>query len=163
MSKETLARAANSTDLGMEADVVHDVDRLMAMACGDTLGSLLLRFRESGQSQWGHRIVLILARRLKDQQHLGRDIAVKVAAAALEEFAQDHCSECHGARQLVLDKLTVVCSACDGSGKERWSNAARRERIGAYGARIDAGMESCHRWMGNAVGALLAHASARLA
>ena len=162
MSKESLARATNSTDLTVEEGVVHDADRLAAMALGDALGGLLLRFRESDQPQWGRRIALILARCIADRQHIGRDIALRTAVAALEEFRNPHCVVCNGARELVGANLRVVCDSCGGSGKQRHTDATRRERIGTYGSRIDAGMAQAHADMASALGAYLSNANARL-
>lgn len=163
MSKESLARAANSNNLEMASGVVHDVDRLTAMATGDVLGGLLLRFRESDQPQWAKRISLILAKRIGDKHRLTRGISLRTAVAALEEFRSPNCSVCLGARVRMFDQLKVICSGCEGSGQQRFDNASRRARIGTYGRLIDSAMSDCHRWMTDSVSAFLGHAAGRLA
>lgn len=162
MSKETLARANNSTDLGMVEGVVKDIDRVAAMAGGDELGGLLLRYRESEQEQWARRIVQLLGRRVADKHRLTPNMATRVAIAALREFRSPHCTECNGARQMVIDKLTIICQVCDGSGKARFTNASRTEVLGSYSSLLDSAMATAHTTMANAVGALLGHAAGRL-
>lgn len=163
MSKESLARATNSTNMEMEPGVVHDADRVAAMAGGNTLGGLLLRFRESAQPQWARRISLILARRVLHKYRLGHEIALRTAVCALEEFHSPHCITCGGAKELVGANLRVVCDACGGTGKQRYTNGSRRARIGTYGARIDLAMADAHRDMANALAAYLHHANGKLA
>lgn len=162
MSRESFARANNSVNLEMESGVTHDVDRLTAMAGGNTLGGLLLRFRESEQPQWAKRIVLILAKRVAAAQNLTRSIAIRVAVCALEEFRSPWCGVCNGAREVLFDKIKITCGSCAGSGLQRRTNAARRARIGTYGARIDAGMAACHKDMANALAAFISRAAWRL-
>ena len=163
MSKEALARANNSSNLELESGVVRDADRLTAMAFGDTLGGLLLRFRESAQPQWAKRIVLILAKRIGDRHNLTRDIAIRTATCALTEFRDPHCVVCGGARVRMFEQVKITCAGCDGTGRQRFDNAARRAQIGTYGSRIDAAMSDCHQHMANALGAFLGSANARLA
>ncbi len=162
MSSETLARAANSVDLAFEPNVVHDVDRVAAMAGGNALGGLLFRFAEAQQPRWGYQIALILANRAMKRHAIGRELAQKIGAAALLEFASPHCVTCNGARELVLDELKVICEACGGSGKQRYSNTSRRALVGTYGKRIDDAFADCHNDMANALGAFVGHANGRL-
>ena len=162
MSKESLARATNSTDLTVESGAVHDADRLAAMATGDALGGLLLRFRESDQLQWGRRIALVLANRIIRKFRLEREIATRTAIAALEEYWQPHCIACGGAGALMLEQLRVVCEPCHGSGKQRYTDGTRRARIGTYGTRIGDAMAFAHQEMANGLGAYLGHAAGRL-
>ena len=162
MSSEAFARAENSSDLGMKSGVVHDIDRVIAIAGGDTLGGLLFRVRDAGQPQWSRRVVLILARRMMGRHHLGRAIAEAAAAVALEEFVFPHCRVCGGARELMGANLKVTCDACGGSGRQRYSDAHRRARIGTYGRLIDLGIADAHKDMNNAVSGLLARAHGRL-
>lgn len=162
MSKETLAKAANSTDLGMVEGVVKDIDRVAAMAGGDELGGLLLRYRESDQPQWARRIVQLVGRRVADKHRVTPNEATRIAIAALREFHSPHCVACHGARVMVLDNLKIECESCHGSGKERFTDASRAEVIGKYNSLIDAAVATAHKVMANAAGALLAHAAGRL-
>ena len=162
MSQESLARATNSKNLEMEPGVVHDADRLAAAASGDALGGLLLRFRESEQPRWGHRIVLILTNRIIERHKLTRSIAYKAALAALWEFHSPHCEVCNGARVRVIDQLKVICAGCEGSGKQLFTDKSRSKFIGAYSKRIDDAMADTHRWMQNSLGAYLGHAASRL-
>jgi hypothetical protein len=159
-----MARANNTSDLGMDvaANVVHDADRLAAMAGGNTLGGLLLRFRESEQPQWARRIVLIEAARIVDRYKIGRGIACKVATQALIEFYSPHCPACGGARELVIDQVKVACDTCGGVGKRRWKDAERREVIGTYGRRIDDAMTQALRDYEGALSGYLGHAAAKL-
>jgi hypothetical protein len=147
----------------MEPGVVRDADRLAAMAGGNTLGGLLLRFRESEQPQWARRIALILISKIVNKYRLGRSLATRVAVAALEEFRNPHCVACNGARVMLLEKVKITCGACDGTGKQRFDDASRRARIGAYGPRIDAAMTSAHEWMSGALATCMSRASGRLA
>ena len=163
MSRESLARATNSTNLELESGVVHDADRLAAAAGGDTLGGLLLRVTDSAQPRWLKQIMLILARRVMDKHDLPRPVSHRIAMTALDEFRDPHCGTCKGARVMIIDQLKIVCAACEGSGKERFTNGSRRARIGTYGRRIDEAVSDCHRWMQDALSAYLSAAAARLA
>jgi hypothetical protein len=167
MSKlhETLTRAVATSDLGMEAEVVHDVDRVAAMGLGakGDLGSLVFRFARAEQPQWGRRIVLVLANRIIRRHAIGRQMAEKIAAVALLEFARPHCRSCGGARETMVGEVKQVCTACGGSGVERYTNAERRDLIGAYGKRVDDAMADCHRDLTNALAGFLGHVAGRLA
>lgn len=162
MSKETLAKATNSSNMEMEPNVTHDADRVAAMAGGNVLGGLLLRFREGEQPQWAKRIVLILARRMVLRQHLTRSIAERTACAALEEFRSPYCTSCRGARETMIGRLKLTCPACEGSGRQHHTDASRRARIGTYGRRIAEAMDEAHKDMSSALGAYLGHAAGRL-
>ena len=162
MSGEAFARAENSSDLGFEEDVVHDVDRLTALAGGSTLGGYLFRVREAGQPAWSRRVVLILAARMVRKHRIGRSIANAAAACCLEEFVFPHCRTCGGAREIVGTHLRVECDQCGGSGKQRYGNGYRRAKIGTYGRAIDLAMAEAHVQMTNALGAFLGRASGRL-
>ena len=165
MSKESLARATNSQNMEMESGVTHDADRVAAMAGGNTLGGLLLRYRESAQPRWGHRIVLILGARIVDKYAIGRAISNRVALAALQEWHDPHCTTCRGAREFIDEelKLRVVCKSCHGSGKQLFSDTTRRMQVGTYGKRIAAAFYDAHGWMSNALASYMSNANARLA
>ncbi len=162
MSGEAFARAENSSDLEMEPESVRDVDRVIALAGGNVLGGLLFRVREGGQPQWSRRVVLIVARRMIRRYRLGRQIAERAAACALEEFVFPYCRVCGGAREIVGGNLRVECHACQGSGKQRYSDGYRKRRIGCYGRVIDRAMAEAHHEMTNALGAFLGRASGRM-
>jgi DnaJ-class molecular chaperone len=146
----------------VESGVVHDADHLAAGASGNALGGLLLRFRESEQPQWAHRIAHMLAAKVADKYKLSRDLALRSAVCAMEEFRYPHCTVCNGARELVGPNLRVTCEACGGTGKQRHTDASRRVRIGTYGTRIDAAVADCHSVMSNALAAYLTHAKWRM-
>lgn len=162
MSKEALARAANSDNLEMEAGVIHDADRLAAMAGGNTLGGYLLRFREGEQGQWAQRIALILVARVVRTYKLGRALATRLVVLAMAEFSQPQCVTCGGARELMFDQVVITCEDCHGSGLQQRDDDARRSFIGAYSKRIDDAMAACHRWMTDALTAYMRRAEGRL-
>ena len=162
MSKEALAQATNSSDLEFEQGVVRDIDKVVAMAGGNTLGGLVFRVRECGQPEFGRQAVLILAHRIVRKFSLGRAVAERTAACALAEFVNPHCGVCNGAREVMLGQVKVTCPACEGSGKQRHSNNTRRAVIGTYGSRIDAAVAECHKDLANALTAFLARTGYRL-
>jgi len=154
MATESLTRAVNSTDLEQEEYTV-DVDRVGAMAAGNRLGSLLFRFGPGVQPAWGRAIVLILSHRVARKHRLGRGVSQRLAACALLEFTQPQCTTCNGARELLGPNLRVICPACEGTGRQRFSNGARRARIGTYGHLIEGAMAECHDEMSDALGSFL--------
>ena len=162
MSSKSLARAANSSDLEIEPGVVHDVDRVAAMAGGNTLGGYLFRYGVAQQPQWGKRIVLILSSRLVHARLVARPVAERVAACALMEFAHPHCRACGGGRELTIDKVKVTCPTCGGSGLHRHTDAERRAVLGVYGSRVAVAMSRCLSYLSDALGAFLGRAAGRL-
>lgn len=162
MGGESFAKAENSSNLKFEAGVIHDIDRVVALSGGDLLGGLLFRVRDAGQPQWSRRVVLMLARRMVRHYHLSRGVSERAAACALEEFVFPYCRVCGGAQEIMGANLKVVCSACGGSGRQRYTDAYRRGRVGCYGRVVDQAMAGAHRQMGDALGAFLAHANRRM-
>jgi len=57
------------------------------------------------------------------------EIAVACVDEALHEWLGPACKACLGARELVSEALRVVCSRCNGSGLERYSDVQRAKRM----------------------------------
>jgi predicted RNA-binding Zn-ribbon protein involved in translation (DUF1610 family) len=134
--REALARAVNSSDLEVEV-YVTDVDRVAALSAASELGSLLLRLREGGQTEFAHRAMLLLSKRVHDKYRLARTISNSVATQAIMEWAYPHCRSCGGAREIMNDKIKITCPTCGGIGVRRYSDGERRQAIGAWGGRIE--------------------------
>lgn len=160
--KEILARAVNASSL--EWDDTHEtqVDRVAAMAGGSHLGSYLLRIREGAQPEWAHRAMLILAHRVIKRHHLSRSIAEKIAAQALVEWTYPHCPDCGGAREVMGEKIRILCPSCKGTGVRRWTDTERKEYIGAWGGRVEQGLSFVLAEITSATGGIVYAARVRL-
>lgn len=159
---ELLARAVNAKSMEWEENHESQVDRVAAMAGGSHLGSYLLRIREGAQPEWAHRAMLILARRIIKCHHISRSIAEKISAQALVEWAYPHCPDCGGAREVMGEHIRILCPSCNGAGIRRWTDAERREYIGAWGGRIERGLSFAMRDITVATGEMVYAAKVRL-
>lgn len=137
--REALATSVNAKNLEW-GDHEKQVDRVAAMSAGTHLGSYLIRVREGAQTEFAHRAMLIISKRLHDRYRLARSIADKVAAQAIMEWVGPHCRCCGGTRERMVAETKVSCHVCHGSGAHRFSDSERKKSIGAWGGRIEDGL-----------------------
>lgn len=158
--RESLARAVNSSDMGMEI-YTTDVDLVAAMSAGTHLGSYLLRVRDAGQTEFSHKAMLLLAHKIIKRFRLSRKIAENVAAQALIEWLRPHCRCCGGTKQIIVDKI-IPCHQCGGSGVHRFTDTERRVKIGAGGRSVSDGLDYAQRIITQAACGMAVRARARL-
>ena len=72
----------------------------------EAISGLLLRFRERYEAE-------------------EPPIAAKIVEQSLNEFLFPFCNHCLGAKEVVLDKLKMICQECHGSGLKSHSDKDR--------------------------------------
>ncbi len=157
---ENIARAQNSRNLRAETDrFTHDTETLAAVGLGASrLASLLLSYRNADQEKWAREVVIVLANQIIKTHKLSRNVGMRVAAAALIEWAKPHCRECNGARNIVrADGVVIICESCGGIGMHRYSDKERSRMIDAsFKGRIadayDAVLVMINQHVGEGVG-----------
>lgn len=166
MGMEALARAMGG-NLTYDAEHEREWDRLTAMALGshiqrparesvlNALGVSLIGLKHKGRIDLHKRSVDGLRDCLRWRTKMGREHRVKVAEAAIQEWVEDACETCRGARE-VFDTLGIcrACLVCHGSGKRRYSDTER-----PFGNKH---MDSAHFLISFAVGMAVRDAVARL-
>lgn len=131
--RKLIATALTSSNLGASDTEERAIDRILALASADRLGSLLWRLRLANDPGAFKPAVLVLSSRMVRQ---GEDRAMRerVAAAAILEWLDDLCRNCGGRGRLLPEKgtpvLTHVCTKCEGTGRHRHTDAARARALG---------------------------------
>lgn len=149
--REALAHAVNSSNLGMEESYEHDADKIAAMAFGPRLGSLLVRYRDGGQARWKGQATCMIAYKLIRKLRLNRELSLKIATHALHEWADPHCLTCGGAREVMGERIKVICHVCNGTGIRRYTDIERKNAIGGCGGKIEDGLRLAHATITGAV------------
>lgn len=137
--RESLATSVNAKNLEWD-EHERQVDRVAAMSAGTHLGSYLIRVREGAQTEFAHRAMLIIAKRIIKRYRLNRGIAEAVATQSIMEWVGPHCRCCGGTRERMMEDVKVSCHVCNGSGVHRFSDSERKKSIGAWGGRIEDGL-----------------------
>lgn len=159
--QQSIAKAHNSGNLRSETDrYTHDTETLAAVGMGASrLASLLLRVRNAEQPRWAREAALLLASPVMKTFRLSRDVAERIAAAAMTEWSQPHCRSCGGAGSTHRDDgVVIVCWKCDGVGVWRYTDRDREEMVrekfrGRVASAYDAVMSSITTHVGDGLSA----------
>lgn len=131
--REAVGAALLSTHLETQA---HEsaIDRIGALAHASKLGGLLYHWRYAGQGRYAGPVLREMLRKARRKLKIGRfhvdhPILVRACKQAMREWYAPQCSNCHGARETVMEKLRLVCPVCAGSGLRRYSDPERLEAL----------------------------------
>ena len=106
------------------------IDRVAASGRCDATGLAVWKARYQHESSAYNDAIAGL---LKDYRERFRgdsaDIAKRVVTQALDEFLFPFCSMCSGAKEVIVDKLRVICPKCGGSGVKRYSDSDRARQM----------------------------------
>lgn len=141
--RKLLATALQSTDLSDNPTEETALDRILALAHADALGSLLWRLRLANDARSFKPAVFILSKRMHRQGE-ARETREKVATCALMEWLDDLCRTCGGRGNIVPKDIPVathVCTVCEGTGRRRHTDFARGRALGL-------GPEAARKWEG---------------
>jgi len=158
MSREQLAKASTSSDLGWDENRIKDVDAITALG--------VIQLRDSRMLRLGRNLILLRGYEevrsktdLQDRMTEDREETIALIADMMEfdtafkgltkrqrlilcrvgmmEFVLDRCRQCHGAGAIVREEGgTLVCPACNGSRKHRFSDLERADNIGVQIDRL---------------------------
>lgn len=127
--REAVGAALLSTHLETQA---HEspIDRVGALAHASKLGRLLYHWRYAGQGRYAGPVLAELARKARKRLRIGKfheehPTLVLACKQAMREWYAPQCGNCQGAREVVTNKLRLVCPVCSGSGLRRYSDIER--------------------------------------
>lgn len=158
MSRETLAKATTSSDLGWDENRAKDIDHITALG--------VIQLRDSRILRLGRNLILLRGyeevrsktdlqdRCLQDREETIELIAsivqhkaefkgltekqrLIICRVAMLEWVLDRCRQCHGAGQIEREVGGVLtCEACSRTGKHRFSDLERASNIGVKITRL---------------------------
>lgn len=158
MSRERLAKASTSSDLGWDENRIKDVDAVTALG--------VIQLRDSRMLRLGRNLILLRGYEearsktdLQDRMREDREETIELIAAIVEhhpdfkglserqrmilcrvgmlEWVFDRCRQCHGAKAIVRSEGgTITCQACNGTGKHRYSDLERADNLGTQVHRM---------------------------
>lgn len=135
--RRLLAISLQSSDLSTNANEESAIDRILALATADRLGSLLWRLRLVNDARSFHPAALILAHRVRRSNAKGRPLThaveQRLAERVITEWLDDVCRACVGRGHRVAKDSPVAlhaCTTCNGTGRRRHSDAERAKAMG---------------------------------
>ena len=130
---ERLSSACVATDLKSVEEKIKPVEHVAALSGATAIGADMFRARNYDVDSL-RRAILLLARKVRNELHLGMGPAQQLSTAAIMEVMHWQCRICNGASEQRIDGLRKVCSTCGGTGVHWWSD---KERAKASGYPID--------------------------
>ena len=130
--RKLLATALQSTDLSDNPNEETALDRILAMAHADALGSLLWRLRLANDARSFKPAVFLLMKRMRRKAE-PLPMLEKIASAAIMEWLDDLCRTCGGRGNIVPKDSPVAthaCTVCEGTGRRRHTDFARGRALG---------------------------------
>lgn len=127
--REAIGAALLSSHLETQA---HEsaIDRVGALAHASKLGRLLYHWRYAGQGRYAGPVLAELARKARRRLRIGKfheehPTLIRACKQAMREWYSPQCGNCQGAREVVTNKLRLVCPVCTGTGLRRYSDIER--------------------------------------
>ncbi|HQR20061.1 MAG TPA: hypothetical protein PKV98_04300 [Burkholderiaceae bacterium] len=130
--RKLLATALQSTDLSDNPNEETALDRILAMAHADALGSLLWRLRLANDARSFKPAVFLLMKRMRRKAE-PLPMLEKIASCAIMEWLDDLCRTCGGRGNIVPKDSPVAthaCTVCEGTGRRRHTDFARGRALG---------------------------------
>lgn len=136
--REDVALAGNPTNLWTERRVRDGDIKLAALGKADALGAMLWRLKYKGDAKVTRRCIVLLASQLREdhrwqrtvrgrgrtrgaavkQEAVHADMIDRLAFRVLMEWVNDRCTTCHGRGSLGSIGSVLLCTSCDGSGRQ---------------------------------------------
>jgi len=131
--REAVGAALLSTHLETQA---HEsaIDRIGALARAGKLGRALYHWRYAGQARYAGPVLQEMLRKARRRLRIGKfheehPTLVRACQQAMREWYAPQCGMCQGAREVVSNKLRLICPVCAGSGMRRYSDAERLDAL----------------------------------
>ena len=126
---ERLSSSCVNSDLGSKEGKIKAVEHVGALSGASAIGSDLLRARDYDIGAL-RRVILLIARKARQDMRLGMGPAQQLATAACMELMHWQCRTCHGASEMVIGGIRQACPKCGGTGVHRWRDKDRAEATG---------------------------------
>ena len=131
---EHLATSLSGSDLGWAEGKTKPVEYVAAMSAATRLGSDIFRAADHDAHAFKRAILQLMSLAARE---LGRKsisitsgLAQTMAAAAILELINPYCTTCGGAREIMGEKIKVICPTCSGIGVHRYTDSERAKMVG---------------------------------
>jgi len=144
--RASVGHALNSSHLETIESRESDIDRVGALARASRLGALLFHWRYAKQDRFARAVLSEVVRKSRrrfqiSEFHVEHPALVAACKQAMREYYAPQCSTCNGAREIIEQKLRIVCHTCRGAGVRRYSDYERANALGMNLAAYRAGWE----------------------
>lgn len=131
---EHLAASLSGSDLSWTEGKTKPVEYVAAMSAATRLGSDIFRAADNDAHAMRRAVLQLMSLAAKK---LGRNKlsitsaqAQTLAAAAILELIHPYCTTCGGAREIMGEKIKVICPTCSGIGVRRYTDSERAKIVG---------------------------------
>ena len=131
---EHLATSLSGSDLSWSEGKTKPVEYVAAMSAATRLGSDIFRAADHDAHAMRRAVLQLMSLAAKK---LGRNKlsitsaqAQTLAAAAILELINPYCTTCGGAREIMGEKIKVICPTCSGIGVRRYTDSERAKMVG---------------------------------
>lgn len=131
---EHLATSLSGSDLSWSEGKTKPVEYVAAMSAATRLGSDIFRAADHDAHAMRRAVLQLMSLAAKK---LGRNKlsitsaqAQTLAAAAILELINPYCTTCGGAREIMGEKIKVICPTCSGIGVRRYTDSERAKIVG---------------------------------
>lgn len=131
---EHLATSLSGSDLSWTEGKTKPVEYVAAMSAATSLGSDIFRAADHDAHAMRRAVLQLMSLAAKK---LGRNKlsitsaqAQTLAAAAILELINPYCTTCGGAREIMGEKIKVICPTCSGIGVRRYTDSERAKIVG---------------------------------
>ena len=131
---EHLATSLSGSDLSWTEGKTKPVEYVAAMSAATRLGSDIFRAADHDAHAMRRAVLQLMSLAAKK---LGRNKlsitsaqAQTLAAAAILELINPYCTTCGGAREIMGEKIKVICPTCSGIGVRRYTDSERAKIVG---------------------------------
>jgi len=131
---EHLATSLSGSDLSWSEGKTKPVEYVAAMSAATRLGSDIFRAADHDAHAMRRAVLQLMSLAAKKIGRKGIGItsaqAQIMAAAAILELIHPYCTTCGGAREIMGEKIKVICPTCSGIGVRRYTDTERAKMVG---------------------------------
>lgn len=131
---EHLATSLSGSDLSWTEGKTKPVEYVAAMSAATRLGSDIFRAADHDAHAMRRAVLQLMslaAKKLgRNKLSITRAQAQTLAAAAILELINPYCTTCGGAREIMGEKIKVICPTCSGIGVRRYTDSERAKIVG---------------------------------
>lgn len=131
---EHLATSLSGSDLSWTEGKTKPVEYVAAMSAATRLGSDIFRAADHDAHAMRRAVLQLMslaARELgRKKINITSGLSQTMAAAAIIELIHPYCITCGGAREIMGEKIKVICPTCSGIGVRRYTDSERAKMVG---------------------------------